>query len=182
MVRDFQSVIGREAKTQLLELVGRLPDYLVACVGVDSVIVIDLPIEESDEFVKMAARHRIGQTFIVAPSTSASRISEIAKRAQAWIYMVSLLGTTGRRTIVDERAFSTLKRVREATNLPLLAGFGISRPEHVQTMVAAGATGVVSCSAVVDLLHQHRQNPSSLLAKLATYVRAMKGATYPLSN
>ena len=33
MVRTFQSVIGREAKRQILAVEGRLPDYLVACVG-----------------------------------------------------------------------------------------------------------------------------------------------------
>ncbi len=33
MVREFQSIVGREAKAQVLEAEGRLPDYCIACVG-----------------------------------------------------------------------------------------------------------------------------------------------------
>jgi tryptophan synthase alpha chain len=151
----------------------------LAWAGVDSVILIDLPIEEGEEFVKMAGRHKLNQTFVVAPSSSPARVKEIVARSQEWIYMVSLLGTTGSRASIDERAFSTLSRVREATDLPILTGFGISRPDQLQQMVRAGATGVVTCSAVVDLLYQHRFDPTTLLRELATYVREMKRATYP---
>jgi tryptophan synthase beta chain len=33
LVRDFQSVIGKEARQQIIDMAGRLPDYVVACVG-----------------------------------------------------------------------------------------------------------------------------------------------------
>lgn len=33
MVRDFQSIVGKETRLQILEQAGRLPDYLIACVG-----------------------------------------------------------------------------------------------------------------------------------------------------
>jgi tryptophan synthase alpha chain len=149
----------------------------LAWAGVDSVILIDLPPEESDEFLKAARQHKVSQSFVVAPTTSASRISQIAARAQDWIYMVTLLGTTGSRVKLDERAFSTLTRLREATALPVVAGFGISQPSQVQQMVEAGVAGVVSCSAVVDLLDQYRDNRARMLSELGAYISKMKQAT-----
>ncbi|MDE3074088.1 MAG: tryptophan synthase subunit alpha [Chloroflexota bacterium] len=147
--------------------------------GADTAIVIDVPPEESSPFRRAAERAGIGSTFFIAPSTSDHRLREIAASAQDWIYVVAVSGITGARSSVEDETTHLLRRARAVTNLPLVIGFGISRPEHVRRVAQAGADGAISCSAVVELIHQHSQQPEEMLSRLAEYVRSMKAAATP---
>ena len=99
--------------------------------GADGVIVVDLPVDESDAAREVFARHGLSLIYLLAPTSTDERIAAVANRASGFIYLVSLTGVTGARDQVaaDFKAF--VGRVRALTDTPLAVGFGISRREHV---------------------------------------------------
>ncbi len=141
-----------------------------AAVGVDGVIVPDLPIEESDELLTACRTHERDLIFMVAPTSTDARVAEIAARASGFIYCVSLVGVTGSRTELPELG-SYLSRVRDRTALPLAVGFGVSTPEQVR-QVAAIADGVVVASALINGLEQ--VPPASMPATAKAFVENLR--------
>ena len=99
--------------------------------GVDGIIIVDLPVDESDTAREVFAAHGISLVYLLAPTSTDERIAAVADRASGFIYLVSLTGVTGARDQVaaDFKAF--VGRVRALTDTPLAVGFGISRREHV---------------------------------------------------
>ncbi len=99
--------------------------------GVDGVIIVDLPVDESDAAREVFAAHGISMVYLLAPTSTNERIAAVAERASGFIYLVSLTGVTGARDQVaaDFKAF--VGRVRALTDTPLAVGFGIGRREHV---------------------------------------------------
>lgn len=99
--------------------------------GVDGIIIVDLPVDESDTAREVFAAHGISLVYLLAPTSTDERIAAVAERASGFIYLVSLTGVTGARDQVaaDFKAF--VGRVRALTDTPLAVGFGISRREHV---------------------------------------------------
>ncbi len=113
--------------------------------GVDAILVADLPIEEADEALAAADRHGIAPVFIVSELTTRARLTAIAARSRGYLYLVARLGVTGERTAGPDHPglAATISQIREATDLPILAGFGLSLPEHVRAVRAAGADGAI---------------------------------------
>lgn len=99
--------------------------------GADGIIVVDLPVEESDAAREVFARHGICLIYLLAPTSTPERIAQVAERASGFIYLVSLTGVTGARDQVAADFESFVQRVRSLTDTPLAVGFGISRREHV---------------------------------------------------
>lgn len=118
-------------------------------VGVDGVIIPDLPPEESGELDEACLQHGLALIYLLAPTSTPERIAAVAARARGFIYLVSLAGVTGARAELpaDLRAFIT--RVRAATDLPLAVGFGISTPEQAAA-VGQLADGVIVGSALIQ--------------------------------
>jgi tryptophan synthase alpha chain len=122
-----------------------------AAAGVDGLIIPDLPVEESDEILGALRDQGRDLIFMVAPTSTENRLSEMAKRASGFVYCVSLTGVTGARAALADDLPSYLARVRAHTDLPLIVGFGISKPEHVQEVTKI-ADGVVIASALINQL------------------------------
>ncbi|MCA9858439.1 MAG: tryptophan synthase subunit alpha [Thermomicrobiales bacterium] len=120
-------------------------------VGVDGFIIADLPIEESDDFRVPLAAGGADLIYMVAPTTTDRRISEVAQRASGFIYCVSLTGVTGARASLADNLSEYIGRVRTQIDIPLAIGFGISTPDHVQQAAAIG-DGVVVASAMINYL------------------------------
>jgi|TARA_B100002003_G_C14152481_1_gene554364 tryptophan synthase alpha chain len=137
-------------------------------VGVQGILVSDLPINEAENVLHNCEIHGVDFIFLIAPTTTKERVNEILKKARGFIYLVSTLGTTGVRTQVYnttiEKTNWALKYIK---NLPLAVGFGISRREHVRAVINAGAKGVVVGSAFVDLIGKKGVNAESDLRKLS---------------
>ena len=100
--------------------------------GVDGIIVVDLPVDESDAARQMLASHGIAMIYLLAPTSTEERIAAVAERASGFIYLVSLTGVTGARDQVARDFEAFVSRVRALTDTPLAVGFGISRREHVE--------------------------------------------------
>jgi tryptophan synthase alpha chain len=117
--------------------------------GVAGVIVPDLPIEEAEPVAAWLRSASLDTVFMVAPTTPPDRISAIASHSTGFVYCVTLTGITGARKEMPEGMKELLHQVRERTQLPMAAGFGISRPEHMKLLRGSADAAVVG-SAVVD--------------------------------
>ncbi|MBQ9279399.1 MAG: tryptophan synthase subunit alpha [Lachnospiraceae bacterium] len=122
-------------------------------IGIDGVILPDLPYEEKGEFKEISEKYGVDLISLIAP-TSANRIAMIAKEAKGFIYIVSSLGVTGTRTSITTDVASIVKVVKENTDVPCAIGFGISTPEQAKTMSLC-ADGVIVGSAIVKIIAQH---------------------------
>ena len=105
--------------------------FIRACreIGIDGLILPDLPFEEKDEFLPFCHKYGVDLVSLIAP-TSENRIAMIAKEAEGFLYIVSSLGVTGMRSEIKTDLASIVKVVRENTRVPCAIGFGISTPEQ----------------------------------------------------
>ncbi len=102
--------------------------------GVDGMILVDLPVEESDPAREVLAAQGIDLIYLLAPTSTPQRIAAVAERAAGFIYLVSVTGVTGARDEVAGDLREFVQRVRERTDLPLAVGFGIRNRAHVETV------------------------------------------------
>jgi tryptophan synthase alpha chain len=122
-----------------------------AAAGADGLIVPDVPADEAEELAAACAEHGLDLVPLLAPTSADERIAIACARAGGFIYLVSVAGTTGARAQTSDRVAGLIARVRPYTPLPLLVGFGISKPEHARAMVDAGADGVVIGSRAIEV-------------------------------
>ena len=140
-----------------------------AGIGIDSIILPDLPFEEKEEFLPVCRKYGVDLISLVAP-TSEDRIAMIAKEAEGFLYIVSSLGVTGVRSEITTDLGSIVKTVRENTDIPCAVGFGISTPEQARKM-AAVSDGAIVGSAIVKLLAKYGKDAP---AEIGKYVKSMK--------
>lgn len=140
-------------------------------IGMDGLIVPDLPYEEKEEFLPYCEKYGVDLISLIAP-TSAQRIAMIAKEAQGFLYVVSSLGVTGTRNEITTDLDAITKIVRENTKIPCAIGFGISTPEQARN-IAASADGVIVGSAIVSIVAEHGRDAAE---HVGDYVKKMKDA------
>ena len=143
-----------------------------AVAGVDGLIVVDLPPEESEDLHDACRDNGLDLIYLLAPTSTDERIRLVADRASGFIYCVSLTGVTGARSELSSSLPEFMDRVQRQTKLPLAVGFGISKREHFQA-VGQVADAVVIGSAIVDLVD--RSDRSELEMKLREYVEVVTG-------
>ncbi|MGD0812477.1 MAG: tryptophan synthase subunit alpha [Verrucomicrobiota bacterium] len=125
--------------------------------GVDGLLALDLPPEESENYEALMAKAGLCVIYLVAPTTPDNRIELIVKRGTGFIYCVSREGVTGMQKKVSEGVAGMTARIRAHTALPVAVGFGISTPDQAKT-VAANAEAVVVGSAIVNQIARHGKN------------------------
>lgn len=139
--------------------------------GVDGLLVLDLPPEESDKYEDLMRRAGLCHIYLVAPTTPEARMEFIVKRGSGFIYYVSREGVTGMQNRVAANLADQVAKIRAHTNLPVAVGFGISNPDQAK-LVASVADAVVVGSAVVNQIAQH--DKSGHLAKhVGEFVRTL---------
>ncbi|MBQ9679682.1 MAG: tryptophan synthase subunit alpha [Ruminococcus sp.] len=140
-------------------------------IGIDGLILPDLPYEEKDEFQPLCRQYGVDLISLIAP-TSKQRIAKIAKDAEGFLYIVSSLGVTGTRSQITTDLSAIVKVVRENTDIPCAIGFGISTPEQAKKM-AGLCDGAIVGSAIIKLLEQHDTDAPKYIGE---YVKSMKDA------
>jgi tryptophan synthase alpha chain len=147
--------------------------------GVDGFIVPDLPVEESADYRKAAKAYDLDTIFLAAPSTSKERLTKIVGASSGFLYLVSRYGVTGAQTTVEDATVQLIKRIQPFTagKVPLAVGFGISKPEHVKRIIAAGADAAIVGSTFINIIQNRAQNQKAMLAELQTTASALKSAT-----
>jgi tryptophan synthase alpha chain len=140
--------------------------------GVDGVLVLDLPIEESEEFRNLLGSRGIDTILLLSPTTSDARLRAAATLGSGFLYAISRLGVTGVRDQLADGAEEMVARIRAVSDLPLALGFGISKPEHVRA-VGQWADAAVVGSALVNVIAEAGAS-NDLNTRVEEYVRWLK--------
>lgn len=140
--------------------------------GADGVIMTDLPPEEADEWNAAADEAGLATIFLLAPTSTKERIELAANMASGFIYCVSRTGVTGTRDEVPIEVRDLVNDIKSATSLPVVVGFGISKPEHVR-QVTQFADGAVVGSALVNVIAQYAGS-GDLIERAGEFVRSLK--------
>ncbi len=130
--------------------------------GISGIIVPDLPAEESEELAASCKKYDIDLIFLVAPTTTETRMKRILAQGTGFIYLVARLGVTGARADIAVSTQELIKRVK--TNTPKAVGFGISSGRQAAEIIRAGADGVIVGSAFVDIIARGENVPERLEA------------------
>ncbi len=139
-------------------------------VGIDGLIIPDLPPEEGEELEQSTQRHEIDLIYLLTPTSTEERINLVVSRSSGFIYLVSLTGVTGPRDKLPEELESFVTRVRERTQKPLCVGFGISTPQQARR-IAKVADGVIVGSRVIQLIKD-----DASLEKVGSFIKRLKDA------
>ncbi len=147
--------------------------------SVSGVIVPDLPVEEASEYKIIAERYDVDTIFLAAPSTSDERLRKIMEYSSGFIYLVSVFGVTGVRDKLREDSLRFIKRALSITmeRKRLAVGFGISKPEHVRSIISTGVDGVIVGSRFIKVIERNINNKEKMLMKLRETAKKLKKAT-----
>ncbi len=141
--------------------------------GVDGVLLVDLPPEESGELLPYADRFGLDVIFLLTPTSDSSRIDLVNEIGRGFVYYVTVTGVTGARQGVSDSLEAELANIMNKVRLPVMAGFGISTPEQAAE-VSGLADGVVVGSAIVKLFEKH--SGAQLDYELKKFVASLKQA------
>lgn len=149
--------------------------FLATCaeIGIDALILPDVPFEEKDEFLPYCRKHGVDLISLIAP-TSHERIAMIAREAEGFVYCVSSLGVTGTRSSITTDIGAMVESVRANTDVPIAVGFGISSPEQAAHM-AATSDGAIVGSAIVKIVAREGRDA---VDEVEEFVRKMADATH----
>ena len=142
--------------------------------GVDGLLVLDLPPEESENYEALMKSAGLCVIYLVAPTTPDQRVELIVKRASGFIYYVSREGVTGMQAQVSDTIGQMTAKIRQHTTLPVAVGFGISNPEQAR-QVAASAEAIVVGSAIVNQIAEHGRSPD-LVPRVTAFAKSLVDA------
>ena len=140
-------------------------------IGIDGLILPDLPYEEKDEFLPICEKYDVDLISLIAP-TSDKRIGMISKDAKGFIYIVSSLGVTGTRSEITTDLDSVVSVIRQNTDVPCAIGFGISTPEQASKM-ASLSDGAIVGSAIIKIIEKYGKDSPKHVGE---YIKSMKDA------
>ena len=142
--------------------------------GVDGLLVLDLPPEESDNYEALMKKAGLCHIYLVAPTTPEDRMELIVKRGSGFIYYISREGVTGMQSKVASNLPAQVAKLRAHTDLPIAIGFGISNPEQAKLVAQEGDACVVG-SAIVNQIAEYGKSPE-LVAKVGAFVKSLGDA------
>jgi tryptophan synthase alpha chain len=142
-----------------------------ADVGVDGVLALDLPPEESDEYVALMRDRGLDTIFLIAPNSPEARIRLISSYVTGFVYYVSRTGVTGEREKLSDTIGPTVEKIRNHTRHPVAVGFGVSRPDQA-TEIAGYADAVVVGSAIVRRIEEAEGDPD-VVSRIGDFVETL---------
>lgn len=147
--------------------------FISSCaeIGIDGIILPDLPFEEKEEFLPVCHKYGVDLISLIAP-TSDKRVAMISKEAEGFIYIVSSLGVTGTRGEITTDLDSLVSAVRRNSDIPCAIGFGISTPEQAAKM-AGLSDGVIVGSAIIKIIEKYGRDAAKPVGE---YIKKMKDA------
>lgn len=183
-VLETVTVLRRQTKIPILLMTYCNPIYAFGLldffkeakgVGIDGVIIPDLPHEESKEFLTLSRRHGIDLIFMIAPTSPPERAERLVKEGSGFIYYVSLTGITGVPLTEQGAVQERIRKLKAMTALPIAVGFGISTPEAAKEMAQA-ADGIIVGTALVKIVEAAENDPA-YLSRLTDLIASLKAAT-----
>lgn len=146
-------------------------------VGIDGIIVPDLPPEEAVILMDSCRRNQIDLIFLLSPTSSEHRMRLISKHSNGFIYLVSLTGVTGTRDRLPSEIRDNIKKIRSITNKPVCVGFGISNPKQARS-VAKYSDGVIVGSAIIKIIEQNLGKSKLLLQNVHNFTKQLVDAVH----
>lgn len=173
--KDSQVPIVLYIYFNLIHKVG-MEKFIADCAkaGVDGLLVLDLPPEESDNYEALMQKHGLCHIYLVAPTTPEDRMETIVKRGSGFIYYISREGVTGMQSQVASNLATQVAKIRAHTDLPIAIGFGISNPDQAKAVAKEGDACVVG-SAIVNQIAENGKSPE-LVAKVGAFVKSLADA------
>jgi tryptophan synthase alpha chain len=144
--------------------------------GASGLIVPDLPLEEASEMLRACEERSLALVPLVAPTTPDARLALIGAQARGFVYTVSLTGTTGERTGVQDGLAGVVARAAACTDVPVAVGFGISTPEQAAAAAAAGADGVIVGTRLVRAAGEGDAPVAAVGALVREFASGLTGA------
>lgn len=143
--------------------------------GVDGVLTVDLPPEESGEFNKIMRAHEIDTIYLIAPTTEEERIKYVCENGSGYLYYVSVKGVTGSASLNVQEVANKLDLIRKYTSVPLGVGFGIKDAESAKA-VSAVADGVIVGSVLVNKIAELVKDQAQIAPQVAAIIKDMRNA------
>ena len=141
-------------------------------VGVDGILVVDLPPEESKELRQFTDYEQIDFISLIAPTSGKERIKYISKNAQGFLYYISVTGVTGAANFYMADIKENVENIHNITSLPLVVGFGVSTPSQAKE-ISAFSDGVVIGSAFVKIIEENIGS-KDLVKLVSSYATSIK--------
>ncbi|MEK9176951.1 MAG: tryptophan synthase subunit alpha, partial [Patescibacteria group bacterium] len=133
--------------------------------GIDGVLIPDVPVEEAGPFVKAATKYGVDPVFLVTQTTTDARLKKIVRYARGYLYLVSVLGVTGKRAKFAKDTNAFVQRIARKSPLPVAIGFGISTRGQARAFGKAGANGVIVGSALIEAYYKGGSQKALKLAR-----------------
>jgi len=141
-----------------------------AAVGVDGIIIVDLPPEEAGELEPILSAHKVSLVRLIAPTSVPERLPLLAKGASGYLYLVSITGITGAGSATNADIEANIAAIRKTTGLPIAVGFGVKTREQVADFGKL-ADGVVVGSAIVQKIHEHKGDVKAVSAYVSSLTK-----------
>ena len=140
--------------------------------GVDGVLIIDMIVEEADEYLVHLRKHHLAPIFLAAPTSPDERLRKIAEATDGFVYAISRTGITGAQKNLTNDAEQLVLRLRQYTKLPIAVGFGVSTPEHVASLCGFADAAVVGSALVAIIERSSREEAPSSIAR---FIKGLHG-------
>jgi len=139
--------------------------------GVSAVTFVDVPVEESKDYLGLARKYQIDTIFFVTPTTSHERIKKIVKASRGFVYYISVTGITGPKSFQYKRLTQHVEKTRKLAKIPVCVGFGIHKKEQIMR-INKFSDGVIVGSSIVKFIEKHHKD-KKFLKKLQNYIRSL---------
>ncbi|WMC20228.1 MAG: tryptophan synthase subunit alpha [Enterobacteriaceae bacterium PSpyr] len=146
--------------------------------GIDSVLIADLPLEESKLFIKSSNIYNIKQVFICPLNSNNNLIKQISLKSKGYVYLSSRSGVTGTDFKNKKPDINIINKLIKYNSSPIIQGFGIFKPSQIINAIKMKISGIISGSAVIKIIEQNQKNLFLMFEKLNKFIKIMKKATY----
>ena len=145
-------------------------------VGVDGLIVVDLQPEDDQELYESAKLYNIDLIRLITPNTNEKRLEIITKNATGFLYYVTITGVTGVKSANINELKKSIKKIRNYSTLPVVAGFGINKKSQLKEICKI-ADGAVVGSSIINLISKNLNNKNKMLDVIGKFVKNLKKGT-----
>ncbi|VAX76513.1 tryptophan synthase subunit alpha [Buchnera aphidicola] len=158
----------------------KIPVFYSLCKsnGIDSVLIADLPLEESLPFRKNANKNNVSSVFICPPNSDINFIKKIIKHSKSYIYLVSRPGITGEQKInSDDFLKKTIKKLKKHQSPPIMQGFGIYKRNQIKSILRNGVNGIICGSCIIKIIEKNLDDTYQMMKKIKKIIIMFKKET-----
>ncbi|AAO26984.1 tryptophan synthase alpha chain [Buchnera aphidicola str. Bp (Baizongia pistaciae)] len=146
-------------------------------IDIDSVLIADVPIEESFEFEQHSIKNNIDSIFVCPPDASKNFLKKLSKHSTGYIYLLSRSGVTGIDMKITPPLKNFVKELKKLTSIPIIQGFGISNENQIKNIILSGVSGVICGSVIIQIIANNLNNKKIMLKKIKKLSNRFKKAT-----